>query len=135
MELRQLQYFLAVADSGSLSKAAAVLGIAQPALSRSIRQLEEVVATRLFHRHGRGIELTEKGAQFRAMVSPLVRDLLQAGDQLKASAGIPAGTISFGMPPSISAVIGARLVETFLRLYPPVRLQIVDAFSGYVNEW
>jgi LysR family nitrogen assimilation transcriptional regulator len=135
MELRQLQYFLAVAEHGSLSKASAVLGIAQPALSRAVRRLEDTVETQLFYRHGRGIRLTEKGAQFHAMVDPLVRNLLQAGDELKASAGVPAGSIAFGMPPSMSAVVGARLVETFLASYPQVKLQIIDAFSGYVNEW
>ena len=135
MELRQLQYFLAVAESGSLSRASAILGIAQPALSRAVRQLEEGLQTQLFYRHGRGIRLTERGAQFHAAVDPLVRSLLQAGEALRASAGVPAGSIAFGMPPSISAVIGARLVETFLQRYPQVKLQIIDAFSGYVNEW
>ncbi|HKE93431.1 MAG TPA: LysR family transcriptional regulator [Povalibacter sp.] len=135
MELRQLQYFLAVADNGSLSKASAVLGIAQPALSRAVRQLEEAVETPLFYRHGRGIRLTEKGTQFRATIEPLVRSLLQATDDLKASAGVPAGSISFGMPPSMSAAVGACLVETFLERYPQVKLQIIDAFSGYLNEW
>ena len=135
MELRQLQYFLAVAESGSLSRAAAVLGIAQPALSRAVRQLEEASGTQLFYRHGRGIRLTEQGAHFQAAVEPLVRGLLQAGDDLKASAGVPAGSIAFGMPPSMSALLGARLVEIFLERYPRVKLQIVDAFSGYVNEW
>jgi len=135
MEIRQLQYFLSVADNGSLSKASAVLGIAQPALSRAVRQLEELLQTQLFYRHGRGIRLTEKGTQFRIRIDPLVRTLLQAGDELKACAGVPAGSISFGMPPSMSAVIGARLVEVFLKRYPQVKLQIIDAFSGYVNEW
>ncbi|WP_164081665.1 helix-turn-helix domain-containing protein, partial [Stenotrophomonas maltophilia] len=54
MELRHLQYFLGVAEAGSLSKASTVLGIAQPALSRAIRLLETEVAAQLFYRHGRG---------------------------------------------------------------------------------
>src|SRR5262245_53979016 len=135
LELRQLRYFLAVAENGSLSKASAVLGIAQPALSRAVRQLEGALDTQLFYRHGRGIRLTEKGAQFQATIEPLVRSLLQAGDDLKASAGVPAGSIAFGMPPSMSAALGARLVQTFLERYPHVQLQIIDAFSGYLNEW
>jgi LysR family transcriptional regulator, nitrogen assimilation regulatory protein len=135
MDLRQLRYFLAVADNGSLSKASAVLGIAQPALSRAVRQLEQALHTQLFYRHGRGIRLTEKGTQFQATVDPLIRSLVQAGDDLRAGAGVPVGSISFGMPPSMSALLGARLVETFLKRYPQVKLQIIDAFSGYVNEW
>ena len=78
MELRQLQYFLAIAASESFSKASSVLGIAQPALSRAIRLLEEELRSQLFYRHGRGIRLTEEGAQFLATVGPLVQDLLQA---------------------------------------------------------
>lgn len=135
MEIRQLQYFLAIADSGSMSKASTVLGIAQPALSRAVRLLEEDVGTQLFYRHGRGIRLTEEGAQFQATVRPLVQELLQAKEDIKVNAGIPAGSISFAMPPSMSAVIGSRLVEVFLERYPQVRLQIIDAFSGYLNEW
>jgi LysR family nitrogen assimilation transcriptional regulator len=126
---------LAVAESGTLSKASSVLGIAQPALSRAIRQLEESLQVQVFYRHGRGIKLTEKGAQYRAMVDPLVSNILRASDEIKSSAGVPAGSIAFGMPPSMSALVGARLVEAFLELYPHVQLQIIDAFSGYVNEW
>ena len=135
MELRQLQYFLAVADNGSLSRASTVLGIAQPALSRAMRQLEDALQTRLFHRHGRGIRLTEQGTQFQVRVAAVVRKLLQAGTELRAGAGVPAGSVSFGMPPSMSAAIGARLVETFLQRYPRVKLHIVVALSGYLNEW
>lgn len=135
MELRHLQYFLGVAEAGSLSKASTVLGIAQPALSRAIRLLETEVAAQLFYRHGRGIRLTEEGAQFQATIAPLVRDLLLAKDELRNTASVISGSVSFGMPPSMSAAIGSRLVEVFLERHPQVRLQIVDAFSGYVNEW
>ncbi|WP_170182062.1 LysR substrate-binding domain-containing protein [Phreatobacter stygius] len=135
MELRHLQYFLGVAEAGSLSKASTVLGIAQPALSRAIRQLETEVMAQLFYRHGRGIRLTEEGAQFQATVAPLVRDLLAAKDELRNTASVISGAVSFGMPPSMSAAIGSRLVEVFLERHPQVKLQIIDAFSGYVNEW
>jgi LysR family nitrogen assimilation transcriptional regulator len=135
MDLRHIQYFLAIAECGSLSKASTILGVAQPTLSRSVRQLEEDIGSYLFYRHGRGIRLTEEGAQFQASVTPLVRDLLQAKDDIKGNAGVPAGPVVFGMPPSISGIIGARLVEVFLERFPQVKLQIMDGFSGYVNEW
>ena len=135
MELRHLQYFLAIAEVGSLSKASTVLGVAQPALSRAVRLLEADIAAQLFYRHGRGIRLTEEGAQFQATVGPLVRDLLQARDELRDTARVVGGSVSFGMPPSMSAAIGSRLVQVFLERYPQVKLQIVEAFSGHVNEW
>jgi LysR family nitrogen assimilation transcriptional regulator len=135
MELRQLNYFLAVVKAGSFSKAASVLGIAQPALSRQIRQLEEELGVELFYRHGRGIRPTEEGGQFEATVTPLMRDLAQARTDLRAAAKVPAGEIAFGMPPSLSTVIGADLVRDFRTRFPQVRLHIIDGFSGFVNEW
>ena len=135
MELQQLQYFLAVSASGSLSKASAVLGVSQPSLSRAMRRLEQAVGTQLLYRHGRGIRLTDSGLQFRSAIEPSVRDLMGARDVLKSSVSVPDGRLSMGMPPSLSAVIGSRIVEVFLERYPGVKLRLVDAFSGYVNEW
>ena len=64
MELRQLQYFLKVTESGSVSKAASVIGVTQSALSRQVRQLEEELGVQLFYRHGRGIRMTRKVLSF-----------------------------------------------------------------------
>ena len=135
MELRQLRYFLTVTEAGSLSKAASVVGIAQPALSRQIRALEDEIGVQLFYRHGRGIRVTEEGAQFHAAIGPLLQELEQIKSDLGDAARIPAGTITFGMPPSMSAAIGAEIVSQFFALYPQVRLHLVDGFSGFVNEW
>jgi LysR family nitrogen assimilation transcriptional regulator len=135
LELRQLRYFLTVTEAGSLSKAASVVGIAQPALSRQIRALEDEIGVQLFYRHGRGIRVTEEGAQFHAAIGPLLQELEQIKSDLGDAARIPAGTITFGMPPSMSAAIGAEIVSQFFALYPQVRLHLVDGFSGFVNEW
>ena len=135
MELRQLRYFLTVTEAGSLSKAASVVGIAQPALSRQIRALEEEIGVQLFYRHGRGIRVTEEGAQFHAAIGPLLQEPEQIKSDLGDAARIPAGPITFGMPPSMSAAIGAEIVSQFFALYPQVRLHLVDGFSGFVNEW
>jgi LysR family nitrogen assimilation transcriptional regulator len=135
LEIRQLEYFLAIVGVGSLSKAATVVGVAQPALSRQIRQLEEELNVQLFYRHGRGIRLTREGEQFEAVVGPILRDLSQVRSDLRESAHIPTGSISFGMPPSMSAAIGAEIVTEFAQRHPQVRLHIVDGLSGFVNEW
>ena len=124
MELRQLRYFLTVTEAGSLSKAASVVGIAQPALSRQIRALEDEIGVQLFYRHGRGIRVTEEGAQFHAAIGPLLQELEQIKSDLGDAARIPAGTITFGMPPSMSAAIGAEIVSQFFALYPQVRLHL-----------
>lgn len=135
MELRQLTYFLAVAETNSISRASAVLGIAQSALSRQIRFLEKELSTQLFYRHGRGVQLTQEGTRFQASVSPAVRELLQAKSEVMTTREVPAGAITLGMPGSISAVIGARVVEAFRRSYPQVKLHVLDGFSGHITEW
>lgn len=135
MELRQLKYFLTVTEAGSLSKAASIASVAQPALSRQIRQLEEEIGVHLFYRHGRGIRLTEEGAQFHAAIAPLLHELDQIKSELGEASRVPAGDITFGMPPSMSAAIGAEIVSQFFALYPQVKLHLVDGLSGYVNEW
>jgi len=135
VELRQLDYFLAIAQHASLSKAASVLGIAQPALSRRLRQLEAELDVQLFYRHGRGVNLTAEGEQLRDAITPLLRDLAQAAIDLKANSVVLSGPISLGMPPSIGAAIGARLVRIFRQRHPLVKLHIIEGFSGHVNEW
>lgn len=135
MELRQLSYFMAIVDSGSLSKAATIVGVTQSALSRQIMALEEELNVRLFYRHGRGIRLTREGEQFQTVVAPTLRDLTQVASELREVAEVPAGAISFGMPPSISTAIGAEIVTQFARDFPYVKLHLVDGLSGFVNEW
>jgi LysR family nitrogen assimilation transcriptional regulator len=135
VEFRQLEYFLAIAESGSLSKAASVIGVAQPALSRQLRKLEEELNVKLLYRHGRGTRLTPEGQQLQTAVAPIIRDLAQVKSDLRAAAKVPAGTISFGMPPSMSAAIGAEIVTGFSAQFPQVKLHLVDGLSGFINEW
>jgi LysR family nitrogen assimilation transcriptional regulator len=135
MELRQLEYFLAVADSSSFSRASAITGVAQPSLSRQVRQLEEELGVDLFYRHGRGVQLTEDGLTFRTRISPLLRELAQAASDLANAAAKPTGAILLGMPPSICALIAAPLVKSIYEQFPQVRLQVIEGFSGHINEW
>lgn len=135
MELCQLRYFLTAASAGSLSEAATVAEVAQSALSRQIRQLENELGVQLFYRHGRGIRLTDEGARFHTEIASLVRQLDQAKADIGETARIPGGRITFGMPPSISSAIGADVVSRFLADFPQVKLHLVDGLSGYVSEW
>ena len=135
MEIRQLAYFMAITEAGSMSRAATIVGVTQSALSRQIAALEDELRVRLFYRHGRGVKLTREGEQFEAVVGPMVRDLMQVTSELRDGADVPAGSISIGMPPSMSAAIGAEIVTDFMRRFPRVKLHLVDGFSGFINEW
>jgi LysR family nitrogen assimilation transcriptional regulator len=135
MELQKLERFLTIADSDSISRASSILGVGQPALSRQIKELEEELGTQLFYRHGRGIRLTEAGAAFRLAISPLVSKLLGAGAAFKADSRAVAGNLHVAMPPTMTHVIGHRVVQAFLTKFPKVKLHVSEGFSGYVNEW
>ncbi|WP_431283615.1 LysR family transcriptional regulator [Humitalea sp. 24SJ18S-53] len=135
MDLRQLNTFLQVADLGSLSKAADRLRIAQPALSRQIRMLEDELKIPLFTRHGRGMVPTPAGELLRTRVSNILRQLEETRADLAEEAGAVRGRVVFGMPPTVGGIMATRLIERFLTTYPDVTLRVVQAFSGYLLEW
>lgn len=135
MDLRQLTTFLQVAELGSLSKASDRLRIAQPALSRQVRLLEEELRVALFARHGRGMALTAAGEALRARAGAILRQVEEAREEVMEEAGAVRGRVTFGLTPTVGAVLSARLVERFLALHPEVTLRIVQGFSGYLREW
>src|SRR5215213_7880271 len=93
MDTHRLKYFLRIADEGSITRAAGVLGIAQPALSRQVRLLEEDLGVTLFRRTRRGVELTEEGERLRASTAGPLR-LLDIAVQY---AGSPVARLERGM--------------------------------------
>lgn len=134
MDLKQLKTFLHVAELGSLSRAADRLNIAQPALGRQIRLLEEELGGALFARHGRGMVLTDTGALLVERATAILRMVEDTRDALTASLGAVSGAVSLGVSPTAGEVLSGRLVERFLRDYPQVTFRIVPAFSGYLAE-
>src|SRR5687767_12483832 len=112
MELRQLRTFLVVAETGSLSRAAGRLRIAQPALSRQIRMLEEEVGTELFQRHARGMALSEAGEVLIAHARGALRELDQAKSDLSALAGQVSGKVAIGLLPSVSDLMTGAFART-----------------------
>ena len=88
MELRQLRYFVAIAESGSFSRAAEKVFVAQSALSHQIAQLESELGTALFHRSRRGIDLTEAGQRF----APHAVSILRQTEEAVASAALTPST-------------------------------------------
>ena len=134
MDLKQLKTFLHVAELGSLSRAAERLHVAQPALGRQIRLLEQELGGALFSRHGRGMVLTDTGTLLVERATAILRMVEDTREELTASLGAVSGAVSLGVPPTAGEVIAGRLVERFLRDYPEVTVRIVPAFSGYLLE-
>lgn len=135
MDLKRLRYFVCVSELGSFTLAARNLGIAQPALSRHIRQLEAECGSPLLRRNGRGAELSDVGRTVLEHGRSLLEqvDRLEAG--LKAAKGAPVGAVNVGMPPSVCMILVEPLFHRVQREFPGIRLHISEAFSGDVREW
>ncbi len=127
MELRHLRYFLAVAEAGHFTRAAAQLGIQQPPLSQQIRALEEELGTPLFVRTPRGAELTDAGRAFRTEARRVLADLERAGDAARRAARGESGVLRLGFTASAAFnPIVPTLVRGFRRGWPAVTLALEE---------
>lgn len=135
MNLRQLEYFVRVAEAGSFSKAAMILGIAQPALSRQVRLLEAGLRATLLLRTGRGVVLTEAGKRLLAHGGRILQLVAQARHDMDAARNEPAGRIVVALPPTVARTLTLPLVERFRRELPRARLAVVEGFSTHIAEW
>lgn len=135
MNLKQLEYFVHVAELGSFSKAALVLQIAQPALSRQVRALEMDLRETLLLRNGRGVALTEAGRRLFEHSVGILQRVAQAREDLGSQRDEPTGHVTIGLPPSIARQLTLPLIDGFRRELPRARLAIVEGLSTHVAEW
>ncbi|ABE36561.1 bacterial regulatory helix-turn-helix, lysR family protein [Paraburkholderia xenovorans LB400] len=135
MDLRRLELMMQVAAAGSLSKAATVLGIAQPALGRQIRKLEEECGLRLVYRHGRGVSLTPEGQALIERAGPLVKQLAAIPADLQLERQSPEGLVTVGLTPTVCHLLGLELLTGLKQKYPRLVVHVVSGYSGYVLEW
>lgn len=135
MDFRRLSYFVRIAELGSLSRAADRLRIAQPALSRQMRLLEEDVGVSLFARHRRGMQLTHAGEELRLRVVGPMRQLDQAMEEVRVLAEDFGGNIAFGMPPTASYILAGPLALRVAESAPNVSLRIVEGYAGHLIDW
>ena len=135
MDVRQIRYFTHVANLRSFSKAAQCLNVAQPALSRQIQSLEQELQTQLLFRTTRGVEPTEAGLVFLRLGEKILLSVEELREAVVNASEHPAGDVSLGLPPSLSAVFAPCLMEEAGRLYPDVRFRIIEGLSVFLEEW
>jgi LysR family nitrogen assimilation transcriptional regulator len=134
MEFRTLRYFVHVADARSFSKASVILRVAQPALSRQIRKLEDEIGTPLFVRAGHHLELTEAGSLLLNRAHPLLRQVSNTIDEVRASASDLSGKLTIGVSPATGELVAPLVMRGCARRYPQLRLDFIEGFSRYVFE-
>ena len=135
MTIRQLQYFLRIAELKSFSKAAAYLHVAQPALGLQVRKLEDELGVKLLNRHSRGVTPTEAGLLLRDHALVILRQVERAKLSVTDLTGPPRGKIAVGVTPTLNLILAGQLVERCRRDYPEVALSIVDGMSEDLMAW
>jgi LysR family nitrogen assimilation transcriptional regulator len=127
MELRSLAYFARIAELGSITRAAAHLRLAQPALTRHVQRLEEELGVALFTRANRGVRLTEAGEKLLESATRILRDVERTGDEIRAQDAHPSGRIILGITPTLCPVLVPELFARMRRDFPLVELKVMHA--------
>jgi LysR family nitrogen assimilation transcriptional regulator len=135
MNLRQLESFVRVAELGSFSKAARVLDIAQPALSRQVRLLETDLRETLLLRNGRGVSLTPAGRRLFEHGVQILQQVALAREDLGAERDAAVGHVTLALPPSMSRRLTRPLIEGFRAQLPRARVTVVEGLSAHIAEW
>jgi LysR family transcriptional regulator, nitrogen assimilation regulatory protein len=133
MDIRQLKYFVAIVDCGSLSKAAEQLRVAQPSLSQQVAGLETELKAKLLLRSHQGVQPTEAGRALYLRARDVLRQMAQIPQAVRVN-GTESGQVAIGLPTSVAVVFALPMFERVRRLYPGVRLQIVEGMSGFLAE-
>src|SRR6476469_7729652 len=124
MDLRQVEYVLAVVERGSFTKAAASMQVSQPSLSDGIRRLETELGVRLFHRLGRSVELTDAGRAFVGPARRLTRDREAVFESVATVRDLHGGTLDIVALPTLAADPLGRLVGGLRKAYPGIAVRI-----------
>ena len=134
MEIRTLRYFLAVAREENMSRAAELLHVTQPTLSKTLKALEEELGKKLFTRHSFSISLTEEGVLLRDRAEDLISMADKIEREFLSLDDITGGDIYFGLAESYQIRHLAREIRTFKTVYPNLRYHITSGDTEQVTE-
>jgi LysR family nitrogen assimilation transcriptional regulator len=135
MDLKQLEYFVQVAEFGSFTLSSRFLRVAQPALSRQVRALEVELRQTLFQRTGRGVTLTEAGKRLLEHARGILQQVQRARLDLEQQRGAVTGRLVIGLPPSVSRTLTGPLVRAFRERFPQASFGVVEGLSDHLMEW
>ncbi len=134
MDLKQIEYFVRVAELGGFTRASAALGVAQPALSRQVRLLEVELRQTLLTRDGRGAVPTEAGRLLLAHARGILHQVERAREELGKLRGALAGRVAVGIPTSLARVLTVPLTRSFRQQMPDAAISISEGLSTALLE-
>jgi len=133
--LRQLQYFIAVAEEGTVSGAAQSLSISQSAVTEAIKELESDLGVTLFERHRRGLAITHKGHQFYRHANRILGDVQDARRSFAAGEpAAPPSQLSLGVTSLVAGYVLSDLLARFRRAYPGVNVSAIEDNGDYLEH-
>lgn len=134
MKIRQLEYFMHVANTLNITRAAERASISQPALSRQIQLLEEELGNRLLERKARGVILTPAGMKLAEHIRLLMLSVEHIKSDIVSAASEPVGSVRLAAAYSVSALLTADVVAQFHALYPRVEVQVIEGTSINIRD-
>jgi LysR family nitrogen assimilation transcriptional regulator len=134
MDLKQLEYFVRVAELGSFTRASIALDIAQPALSRQVRLLEVELSLTLLTRNGRGALPTEAGKLLLAHGRGILHQMARAREELGRVRGSLAGRVAVGIPTSLARVLTVPLTRAFRAQMPDATISISEGLTAGIQD-
>ncbi|MBM9624614.1 LysR family transcriptional regulator [Streptomyces zhihengii] len=135
MDVRQLRAIVTVAEVGSVTRAAEVLHLVQPAVTRQIRTLEQELGVPLFERTAQGMRPTEAGVIMVDRARRALNELERARAEVQPTLGEVTGIVTVGLLDSTSDLLAEPLVTAVARDHPGVVLRLMTAYSGHLQQW
>ena len=134
MDIRQINYFVAVAQNGSFSKAAEMLSLSQPTLSLAVKKLEEELGVKLFYSFNKRQELTDEGAALLESSRHLLDAYQQTLEHVKSSRKSRAGSFTLGLSPLFGACFFGDLIPKFNQEYPNIHITMIEDGAQKIDE-
>ncbi|MDB5603384.1 MAG: transcriptional regulator, LysR family [Bradyrhizobium sp.] len=135
MDLKQMQYFLCLAQEGNVTRAARQLNIVQPALSMQIAKLEKSLGKPLFYRVSRGMSLTPAGEALAQRIAPIMADIDRVRGEIAQLDGKVSGRVNIGMITSAAQSTLPASSATIAAKYPDIHLLVCEGYSETMLEW
>lgn len=132
--LRQLQFFVAAAEAGSVTGAARILSISQSSVTEAIRALEDDLGVALFDRQARGLEITHKGQAFLRHARQILADVATARSAFRDGAESQPGRLSLGVTSLVAGYVLSDILSRYRRAYPKVDLNVIEDSGDYLQH-
>ncbi|MGV0876087.1 LysR family transcriptional regulator [Martelella sp. FLE1502] len=131
---RQLQYFVAVAEQGTVSGAAHVMSVSQSSITGAVKELERDLGVSLFERHSRGLTITQQGHQFLRHATKILSDVAEARTVFDAAAAETTGTLHLGVTSLVAGYVLSDLLSRYRRAFPAVTVTTMEDDGSYLEH-